>query len=41
MELLNSEKGAFENLLICGDDAIDWLVENYFPMLDPFTLKVK
>ena len=39
MELPNSSTGAFEKLQTHGDADIDWLVLNFFPMLDAQTLK--
>jgi len=39
MELTNEDAGAFEILQTHGDAEIDWLVENFFPMLDAETLK--
>ena len=39
MELNSQCPLAFEELQTRGDDAIEWLVKNYFPMLDPQILK--
>ena len=39
MELSNSSPGAFNELQTHGDADIDWLVQNFFPMLDPQILK--
>ena len=39
MELSNSSASAMEELLTHGDDDIDWLVTNIFPMLDAQLLK--
>ena len=39
MELGLDSANAFENLKTHGDDAIDWLIEKKFPMLDPAVVK--
>ena len=40
-ELTNNDDGALDALQTRGDDAIDWLVEKYFPMLSAATLKAQ